>query len=120
MMRILSRLAAPALALPRSVKRLSKQVLTILTWDRSPEMSAHKAFTMATDMTVYLCDPSSTWQRGSNKNTNGLLRQYFPKGKGMAIYTQNQLDKVATKLNTRPRKTLGFRTPAQVFEEALR
>ena len=101
------------------MKRLPKQVLSSLTWDRGREMCAHKAFTMATDMAVYLCDPSSPWQRGSNENTNGLLRQYFPKGKGMAIYTQNQLDEVATKLNTRPRKTLGFRTPAQVFEEAL-
>ena len=75
---------------------------------------------MATDMAVYLCDPSSPWQRGSNENTNGLLRQYFPKGKGMAIYPQSQLDEVATKLNIRPRKTLGFRTPVPVFEEALR
>lgn len=74
---------------------------------------------MAIDMAVYLCDPSSSWQRGSNENTNGLLRQYFRKGKGMAIYTHNQLVEVATKLNTRPRKTLGFTTPAQIFEKAL-
>jgi IS30 family transposase len=74
---------------------------------------------MATDMAVHLCDLSTPWQRGSNENTNGLVRQYFPKGKGIATYTQKQLDEVATKLNTRPRKTLGFRTPAQVFEEAL-
>ncbi len=106
-------------SLTEQMKRLPKQVLSSLTWDRGREMCAHKAFTMATDMAVYLCDPSSPWQRGSNENTYRLLRQYFPKGKGMAIYTQNQLDEVATKLNTRPRKTLGFRTPAQVFEEAL-
>jgi IS30 family transposase len=74
---------------------------------------------MATDMTVYFCDPSSPWQRGSNENTNGLLRQYFPKGDGMAMYTQGQLDEIANKLNTRPRKTLGFKTPAEVFDEAL-
>ena len=70
-------------------------------------------------MAVYFCDPSSPWQRGSNENTNGLLRQYFRKGKGMAMYTQDQLDEIANKLNTRPRKTLGFKTPAEVFDEAL-
>ena len=74
---------------------------------------------MATDMAVYLYDSSSPWQRGSNENTNWLLRQYFPKGKVMAIYTQNQLAEVSTKQSTRPRKTLGFRSPAQVFAEAL-
>lgn len=68
----------------------------------------------------YFCDPSSPWQRGTNKNTNGLLRQYFLKGTGLAMYTQHQLDAIAAKLNTRPRKTLGFKAPAQVFDEALR
>lgn len=106
-------------SLTEQMKRLPKQVLTSLTWDRGREMCAHKTFTMATDMAVYFCDPSSPWQRGSNENTNGLLRQYFPKGKGMAIYTQNQLDEIANKLNTRPRKTLGFKTPAEVFEQVL-
>lgn len=105
--------------LTEQMKRLPKQVLTSLTWDRGHEMSAHKTFTMATDMAVYFCDPSSPWQRGSNENTNGLLRQYFPKGKGMGIYSQSQLDEIANKLNTRPRKTLGFKTPAEVFEQAL-
>ena len=80
------------------MKLLPKQVLTSLTWDRGREMCAHEAFTMATDKAVYLCDPSSPWQRGSNDNTNRLLLQYFPKGKGMAIYTQSQLDEVDTKL----------------------
>lgn len=106
-------------SLTEQMKRLPQNVLRSLTWDRGQEMSAHKKFTMATDMTVYFCDPSSPWQRGSNENTNGLLRQYFPKGKGMAMYTQSQLDEIANKLNTRPRKTLGFKTPAEVFEEAL-
>lgn len=103
--------------LTEQMKRLPKQVLTSLTWDRGHEMSAHKTFTMATDMAVHFCDPTSPWQRGSNENTNGLLRQYFPKG--MGIYSQSQLDEIANKLNTRPRKTLGFKTPAEVFEQAL-
>ncbi len=106
-------------SLTEQMKRLPQNVLRSLTWDRGQEMSAHKKFTMATDMAVYFCDPSSPWQRGSNENTNGLLRQYFPKGKGLAMYTQNQLDEIANKLNTRPRKTLGFKTPAEVFDEAL-
>jgi len=101
------------------MKRLPQHVLRSLTWDRGQEMAAHKSFTMATDMAVNFCDPSSPWQRGSNENTNGLLRQYFPKGKGMTMYTQDQLDEIANKLNTRPRKTLGFKTPAEVFDEAL-
>lgn len=106
-------------SLTEQMKRLPQSVLRSLTWDRGKEMSAHKRFTMATDMAVYFCDPSSPWQRGSNENTNGLLRQYFPKGKGLAMYTQNQLDEIANKLNTRPRKTLGFKTPAEVFHEVL-
>lgn len=106
-------------SLTEQMKRLPQHVLRSLTWDRGQEMAAHKSFTVATDMAVYFCDPSSPWQRGSNENTNGLLRQYFPKGKGMAMYTQDQLDEIANKLNTRPRKTLGFKTPAEVFDEAL-
>ena len=106
-------------SLTEQMKRLPQHVLRSLTWDRGQEMSAHKTFTMATDMAVYFCDPSSPWQRGSNENTNGLLRQYFPKGNGMAMYSQSQLDEIANKLNTRPRKTLGFKTPAEVFDEAL-
>jgi IS30 family transposase len=101
------------------MKKLPQQVSKSLTWDRGQKLSAHKSFTMATDMAVYFCDPSSPWQRGTNENTDGLLRQYFPKGSTLAMYAQKQLDVIAAKLNARPRKTLGFKTPAQVFNEAL-
>lgn len=105
--------------LTAQMKKLPQQVLKSLTWDRGQELSAHKTFTIATDMAVYFCDPSSPWQRGTNENTNGLLRQYFPKGSELAMYTQSQLTAIAAKLNARPRKILGFKTPAQVFNEAL-
>ncbi|MGC8532976.1 MAG: IS30 family transposase, partial [Acidiphilium sp.] len=78
-----------------------------------------KRFTIATDVDVYFCDPRSPWQRGSNENTNGLLRQYFPKGTDLSIYTQDDLNLIALKLNTRPRKTLGFRTPGATFAQAV-
>ena len=106
-------------ALTDQMLRLPQHLLKSLTWDRGQEMSAHKAFTIDTDMTVYFCDPSSPWQRGTNENTNGLLRQYFPKGKSMGMYNQTELDEIANKLNTRPRKTLGFKTPAEVFNDVL-
>jgi IS30 family transposase len=106
-------------SLASQMKKLPLHVLKSLTWDRGQELSGHKAFTLATEMAVYFCDPRSPWQRGTNENTNGLLRQYFPKKTGLAMYTQKQLDKVAAKLNARPRKTLGFKTPAHVFDEAL-
>lgn len=96
-------------SLIEQMKRLLQNILRSLIWDRGQEMFAHKRFTMATDMAVYFSDPSSPWQRGSNANTNGLLRQYFPKGEGVAMYTQSQLDEIANKLNARPRKTLGFK-----------
>ena len=106
-------------ALTDQMLRLPQHLLKSLTWDRGQEMSAHKAFTIDTDMTVYFCDPSSPWQRGTNENTNGLLRQYFSKGKSMGMYNQTELDEIANKLNTRPRKTLGFKTPAEVFNDVL-
>jgi IS30 family transposase len=106
-------------SLTEQLTKLPPHLLKSLTWDRGREMSAHKKFSLQTDMTVYLCDPGSPWQRGTNENTNGLLRQYFPKGKGMSMYTQFQLDEIANKLNTRPRKTLGYKTPSEVISEAL-
>jgi IS30 family transposase len=86
-----------------------------LTWDRGSEMSAHKDFSIATDVQVYFCDPKSPWQRGTNENTNGLLRQYFPKGEDVSGYSQEYLDKIAKRLNQRPRETLGWKTPAEAF-----
>jgi IS30 family transposase len=109
------------------VQALSTQMLKLpevlrgsLTWDRGVEMAQHRHFTLATDLKVYFCDPHSPWQRGSNENTNGLLRQYFPKGVDLSPYTQEQLDAVALELNQRPRKTLEFATPADKLHEVLR
>jgi IS30 family transposase len=106
-------------SLAEQLTKLPPHLLKSLTWDRGREMSAHKKFSLETDITVYLCDPGSPWQRGTNENTNGLLRQYFSKGKGMSMYTQSQLNEIAKKLNTRPRKTLGYKTPSEVISEAL-
>jgi IS30 family transposase len=108
-----------AKALIRRVRTLPRGLLQSLTWDRGLEMSQHKQFTVATDAQVYFCDPRSPWQRGSNENTNGLLRQYFPKGFDLAHVTQRQLDAVALKLNTRPRHTLNWKTPAQVLASTV-
>jgi IS30 family transposase len=107
-------------ALSRHVRELPEQLRASLTWDRGTEMAEHARFSVATDVQVYFCDPQSPWQRGSNENTNGLLRQYLPKGSDLSSLTQPQLDAIAAKLNTRPRRTLGFRTPAATLEEALR
>lgn len=99
--------------------RLPQNILKSLTWDRGVELAAHKALTRSTGIAVYFCDPSSPWQRGTNENTNGLLRQYFPKKTTLAKYSQQQLNDIAEQLNSRPRKTLGFKTPAEVFNQVL-
>lgn len=107
-------------ALTKSMRKLPIQLKGSLTWDRGLELAKHASFTLATDMQVYFCDPRSPWQRGSNENTNGLLRQYFPKGADLSGYSQAQLNQVALRLNQRPRQTLGFSTPADKLAEALR
>jgi IS30 family transposase len=106
-------------ALIKKVRKLPVQLRRSLTWDRGNEMAQHKAFTVATDVQVYFCDPQSPWQRGTNENTNGLLRQYFPDGTDLTQFSQTALDKVALRLNQRPRKTLGFITPAVMLETVL-
>lgn len=106
-------------ALSRHVRELPMQVRRSLTWDRGIEMAKHRDFTLATDMQVYFCDPQSPWQRGSNENTNGLLRQYLPKRRNLSVFSQPELNEIAQRLNQRPRKTLDFRTPAEVFSQAV-
>jgi IS30 family transposase len=107
-------------ALTAKIQELPVALKRSLTWDHGKEMALHAQFTIDTGVQVYFCDPRSPWQRGSNENTNGLLRQYFPKGKSMARYTQADLDEVADRLNGRPRQTLGWKTPSQALEQALR
>lgn len=106
-------------ALIKNARKLPQELYKSLTWDRGHEMADHKRFTLATDISVYFCDPQSPWQRGSNENTNGLLRQYFPKGIDISNYSQAQLNAVARKLNERPRKTLGYETPAEHFSQLV-
>jgi IS30 family transposase len=106
-------------ALSAQMRKLPLELRRSLTWDRGLELAEHKHFSLATDMRVYFCDPRSPWQRGSNENTNGLLRQYFPKGTDLSEHSQAHLNRIALRLNTRPRKTLGFRVPAAKLNDAV-
>jgi IS30 family transposase len=106
-------------ALISNARKLPQELYKSLTWDRGKEMADHKRFTLDTHIQVYFCDPHHPWQRGSNENTNGLLRQYFPKGLDLSTYPQEKLDEVARQLNERPRKTLNYETPAQRFHECV-
>ena len=106
-------------ALIKNARKLPQELYKSLTWDRGKEMAGHRRFTLATDIQVYFCDPRSPWQRGSNENTNGLLRQYLPKGIDISGYSQAKLNAVARQLNERPRKTLGFKTPAEMFSQTV-
>jgi len=106
-------------ALGKHVRKLPQELRRSLTWDRGKEMADHKSFTIATNVQVYFCDPRSPWQRGSNENTNGLLRQYFPKGTDLSRFSQADLNRIALRLNQRPRKTLGFETPADRLRAVL-
>ena len=106
-------------AISRQIGKLPVELRKTLTWDNGSELAGHKELKLASKLDIYFCDPYSPWQRGSNENTNGLLRQYFPKGTDLSGYTQAQLDKVAARLNGRPRKTLGVRTPAEALQQAF-
>jgi IS30 family transposase len=106
-------------ALSKHVGTLPAELRKSLTWDRGMELAAHAAFTIATNVQVYFCDPQSPWQRGTNENTNRLLRQYFPKGTVLSTYSQGDLNRVARRLNQRPRETLKFRSPAEVLAESV-
>jgi IS30 family transposase len=106
-------------ALSQQIRKLPTTLRRSLTWDRGLEMAKHKSFTVATKVKVYFCDPQSPWQRGTNENTNGLLRQYLPKKTDLSSYSQADLDSLALRLNQRPRKTLGFQTPATKLQDSV-
>jgi IS30 family transposase len=106
-------------ALSGQIRRLPRTMIETLTWERGTEMAAHKSFTVATDVAVYFCDPKSPWQRATSENTNRLLRQYLPRKTDLSVYAQDDLDLIALKLNTRPRKTLGYSTPAATLAKTV-
>ena len=106
-------------ALIKQARKLPRELYKSLTWDRGKEMADHQRFSLATDIRVYFCDPQQPWQRGSNENTNGLLRQYFPKGMDLSDISQSKLNAIARRLNERPRQTLAFETPAERFSQCV-
>ena len=106
-------------ALIKQAHKLPRELYKSLTWDRGSELAEHKRFTLATDINVFFCDPQNPWQRGSNENTNGLLRQYFPKRTDLSVHSQAKLNAVARRLNERPRKTLNYETPAERFNQCV-
>ena len=106
-------------ALSRRMRKLPAELRRSLTWDRGKELASHKEFTIATEAKVYFCDPHSPWQRGSNENTNGLLRQYFPKGTDLSVHSQTHLNAIAKRLNQRPRETLNWRMLAEKLSQTV-
>ena len=106
-------------ALIKNARKLPQDLYRSLTWDRGHEMAEHRRFTLETDVQVYFCDPQNPWQRGTNENTNGLLRQYLPKGTDLFIHSQAKLNATARRLNERPRKTLNYQTPAERYRQAV-